>query len=64
MLIILDLKYRYLLNAYLITSINNQVSTIYPCLISFCLGILPNGEFMYILSDDPENYDFNHMIPF
>lgn len=26
------------------------------------LGILPNGEFMYILPDDPENYD--HMIPF
>lgn len=31
--------------------------------ISF-LGILPNGEFMYVMPDDPENYDFNHTIPF
>lgn len=23
------------------------------------LGILPNGEYMYILPDDPENYDIN-----
>lgn len=42
----------YWYNMYL-TSIDNYLLS-----SAWCLGILPNGEYMYILPDDPENYDF------